>query len=211
MAAIQQIMLALGGAKPLPEFVSAGTPNRVSTTVNTLPAPSIRPDGSKLIAIMAHVSSGSSLVSIPSGFNLVASDNSGQNSYYVYEKTAASESGDYAFTWANSGGNTGVVLCYQLGNTFTAGAVTKANSATTTAPSISPTVSGVLLQIFYVEAATTVSTAPSGTQRSVYTGNSPSLAVYEIAPSAAGATGDKTLVWSNSGQNGGNLIQLTNE
>ena len=208
MSAIQQVMMSLGGSKPLPEFVSAGTTNRVSNnTTNTLPAPGTISDGNRLLAILVADDSSRTISAVPSGFSLVYS----LNSYYVYEKTAASESGNYTFVWNANANSTGVVLCYENVSTILAGTAQEDSSATATAPSISPTKEGVLLQYFAALQNRTITTAPSGTQRAVHTGSSPSVALYEITPQAAGATGDKTLVWSNSTNVVGHLIQLTNE
>lgn len=209
MSAIQQVMMALGGT-PVPKFVSAGTPSRVANNAtNALPAPGTISDGNRLLAILVSDNSSRTISTGPSGFNLVYSDGSGGVAYYVYEKTASSESGSYSFLWNGISNNTGVILCYENANDEAPGTAGVATSTTATAPSITPSAEGVLLQIFATRQARTVATPPSGTQRAVYTANGPSLAIYEITPQLPSPTGDKTLVWSSSSDVMGHLIQLT--
>lgn len=210
MSAIQQVLMA--GGKALPLFVSAGAANRVSgPAAITLAAPGTISNGDRLIAFLFSETNGQTLTSVPAGFSEVITEGSANNTVAIYEKTASGESGDYTFTWsAGAGGKGGVVVCYRSVNTLTVGAVGRANSATDTAPGISPSDAGILCQFFAIEATATVSTPPSGTSRGAHTASAPSFAMYDIDPQAAGATGDKTLIWSGSNQNAGILLQLSN-
>jgi hypothetical protein len=209
MGASQQALLA-GGGVAFPEFVSAGSVQRVSSASSiTVPAPTSRPDGSKIIIVL-FATSVATVSSAPSGFNQVFFNNSTLNTFAVYEKTASAESGDYTFTWSTSVRSSGVALAYSVVGSFTVGAGARVNDTVSVASSISPTLQGVLLQMFATEVTSTVSVAPSGTSRALFTANDPSLAIYEISPQAAGATGTKQITWGTKGDTFALLIQLTN-
>lgn len=182
------------------EFISSSI-NRVTTTGNTVVAPTGIQNGDLLVALGINETAGRSLT-YPSGFNQRLLNNGTDNSVFVATKVASSESGDYTFTWSGSGNNTIAVLVYRnaTDSDRLIGSVTRASpSNTSTAVSISPTTEGALIGFFAQEDNENISVAPDGmTQRAAQTVSSPSLAIYDIVPNDTGATGDKTLRWADN-------------
>lgn len=203
-------MAAMGGAAGDPEvqFVSSSV-NRVVGN-NTITAPTGIQNGDLLVFIAFHVASTN--CTPPAGFTTILADGVNPNSIFVAVKIAASESGNYSCTYSSgSNSNTAAIFVYRNADTITpiVGAVTRSPSATVTAASITPSLSGALLAIFATESASTVLTPPSGmTQRGANTASIPSLAVYELNPSGTTATGNKTLVWSASADATGVQLQI---
>jgi hypothetical protein len=192
------------------EFISSSiirsTPQNITVT-----APSNIQDGDLLVSV-AYYTGSRTITSYPSGFTQIfASTNSG-GSLYVATKTASGESGNYTFNSSSTQGSATIsILVYRNAKEASplVGSITRADSNTSTAASISPTATGVLIGIFGNKGTRTVVTSPSGmTQRAIQTGSAPSLALYDILPNPAGATGNKTLVWSGSDDNVGLLVQF---
>jgi hypothetical protein len=178
---------------------------------NTVTAPTGITDGDLLIAFAFNVVAGRTLT-YPAGFSEKLLDNSTLNSVFVATKVASGESGDYTFTWGNnSDDNTVAILVYRnaTDSDRLIGTVTKADTDTSTALSISPTDEGALIGFFAVEVDEVVSVAPDGmTQRALQNNDVPSVAVYDLVPNSTGATGDKTLSWEDNEDNVGFLMQI---
>ena len=202
----------MGGlADPDVQFVSSSV-SRVSTSTNTVTAPSGIQNGDLLVAIAFHVGATSGLT-VPAGFTIRLSDYVSQpNSLYIATKIAASESGNYSFTFSGgANANTVAILVYRNADTLAPfiGASTRATSATATAASITSPIAGAMLAIFATESTSTISTPPSGmTQRVANTASTPSLAVYDLIPNGTTATSSKTLVWSSSADAVGIQMQV---
>lgn len=211
---LAKLLAGAGGnsARALPSFVSSSI-NRVTTADNTVTAPSNIQNGDLLVAICFNNQNGK-LVTPPSGFNVFHTENAVTNSLLVATKTAASESGNYTFTFDSSpADNTVAILVYRNATQVnTIGTITRAASATATAASITPTYSGTLCAVFANESSASVSTPPSGlTQRALQSGTTASLGVYDLSPQAATATSAHSLVWSVSGNVASIQFQVTNE
>lgn len=184
------------------EFISSSI-NRVDTASNTVPAPSGVQDGHLLVAF-AFVNRDGRTLTLPAGwtqrqiFNKAADK---EATLIVATKVASSESGDYTFLWNASNNNTIAVLVYKNATDTDRliGAEQGDRGRTITAPSISPTQEGALLTFFGNNGARAVGTPPAGmVERVIQTASSPSVVVYDLVPSEAGATGDKTLTWSGT-------------
>jgi hypothetical protein len=190
------------------EYISSSI-NRTTAALNTVTAPTGITNGDLLVALGYNDRSGRTLT-YPAGFAERLLDNGTRNSVFVATKIASGESGDYAFTWNNNENNTIALLVYRnaTDSDRLIGTVTKANSETSTALSISPINEGALIGFFALSDGETVSIAPVGmTQRALNTSN-PSLAIYDIVPNGTGVTGDKTLRWGNDDDVAGFLMQI---
>lgn len=206
-------MAAIGAAgRPQPTFVSSSI-NRVAVAANTVTAPSGIQNGDLLVAI-GYASNAGLTVTPPTGFSIQYTDTT-NSSMFVAVKTAASESGNYTWTWSSAVNNNVAILVYRNATALnTQGAKTySAASATGTGATITPTYTGTLVAAFGVSSNLSVSTPPTGmTQRAAQTANNPSFVIYDLAGQAASATGDKTITWSASNQNTSSLLlQITNE
>jgi hypothetical protein len=191
------------------EFVSSSI-NRTTAALNTVTAPTGITNGDLLVALGINNQTSRTLT-YPAGFTERLLDNSTLNSVFVATKIASGESGDYAFTWSAANANTVAILVYRNAKDSDRliGTVTKADSDTSTALSISPTNEGALIGFFALENDENVITAPVGmTQRALQNASSPSLAVYDIVPNDTGVTGDKALRWGNDNDNAGFLMQI---
>lgn len=199
-------------ARPQPTFVSSSI-NRTTTAGNTVTAPTGIQDGDLLVAI-GYSSSTGLTVTPPTGFAIQYTDTT-NSSMFVAVKTAASESGNYTWTWSSAVNNNVAILVYRNATALnTQGAKTySAASATGTGATITPTYTGTLVAAFGVSSNLSVSTPPTGmTQRAAQTASNPSFVIYDLAEQAASATGDKTITWSASNQNTSSLLlQITNE
>lgn len=206
MSAIQQMLLAGSSIA----FVSSSVNHEVSSETNTVTAPTGIQDGDVLIAISFNGGISRSISSYPSGFSQLFIDSTGTNATTVASKVASSESGDYSFTWNSSGRSSIVILVYRAitnsGPLF--GALTRTDSFAATATSISPTGNGVLIAAFFIEDSTTISVPPSGMALRSSQSSDPACAIYDLVPSPAGATGDKTAVWASEDTNIGLLFQF---
>jgi hypothetical protein len=190
------------------EYVSSSI-NRTTAALNTVTAPTGITDGDLLVAFGYNEDSSRTLT-YPAGFTERLLDNGTLNSVFVATKIASDESGDYDFTWSNNR-NTVAILVYRnaTDSDRLIGTVTKADSETSTALSISPINEGALIGFFALSDNKAVSIAPVGmTQRALQTASSPSLAVYDIVPNDTGATGDKTLRWGDNDDTAGFLMQI---
>lgn len=129
----------------------------------------------------------------------------------VFTKTAGgSEPSSYSFD--QTGGARSCVMATYRG---VAGAIdvqstgtNAANDATATALSITPTKPGLLLASFGLRTLGTVSSPPAGMSYVNGLSATVSMALYELSPSSAGATGNKSLTWSSSTNSGGWMAQI---
>ena len=192
---------------PMPVLISSST-SRTTTAGNTVTAPASIQDNDYLVAVC--VSTANNTITAPAGFTLQVSNSGAGMALSVYAKVASSESGNYAFTWSGAANNTISIMVYRsCDNVNASGVPAKASSATIPAASISPTVVGVLCAVFAQASTNTVVTPPAGMSQIIaYNAASPCLYIYELTPSATGATGIKTLVLSGSAQYAAVLFQL---
>jgi hypothetical protein len=205
------IDIARRGATPLRdvEYISSSI-RRVDGPSNTLTAPTGITDGDLLIAFGFSVRVNRT-ATYPAGFSQRLLNNGDNNSVFVATKVASGESGDYAFTWSGTDDNTVAILVYRnaTDSDRLIGTVTKADTNTSTAVSISPTDEGALIGFFALEDDKSVSIAPIGmTRRALQTAANPSVAIYDLVPNSTGATGDKTLRWADNEDNVGFLMQI---
>lgn len=195
-------------------FVSSSV-NRVTTASNTVPAPSGIQDGQLLVAF-AFITIEDRTLTLPAGwtqrqrFDQAAG---GEATLIVATKVASSESGDYTFLWGTgSKENTIAVLVYKnaIDTDRLIGVEAGNGLSTIAAPSISPTQEGALLAFFgNTFGARVVDTPPVGmVERAIHTASFPSVVVYDLVPSEAGATGDKTLTWSSPSNNALSALQV---
>ncbi len=201
--------------RPLPSYIS-GSFGRAASTSVTVTAPSGIQNGDLLVAL-SYVGS-TVTVTPPSGFSQIYADQVSNPGTTISVKTAQAESGNYTFTLSSSSNVTVAILVYR--NATAVNAISGVNrpgtsSATATAPSITPTYTGVLVAAFTNSSGTsTIATPPAGmTQRIANEGtsNPPNLTVYDLPKQDAGASGSKALVWSSSNTVSGLTLQITNE
>lgn len=209
----RDLVLAVGGAVSPSSFISSST-SYVTTAANTVTAPTGIQDGDLLIAVGFRPTPSGTTITPPTGFNVQYFENITDNVLFVASKVAASEAGNYTFTWSGAANNAISILVYRNATKVnTVGdKASSSSSATNTVSSITPTYVGTLLAVFGNSGtSTTIASAPGGmTQRSL-TSNNVNLAVYEQATQAASATGTKEIVWNSAGNVGGFLLQITNE
>jgi hypothetical protein len=198
-------------ARPLPEFVSSSAQRNANTSSITVTAPAGIQNGDVLVALT--YTGGAANITPPSGFLQIYNEQAANPQVTINTKIASSESGNYTFTLSTSRNTTAAILVYRNA-TFvnTIGDLNRASStATATALTITPSYRGVLLSSFSNSANVSVSTPPSGMTQRVAPINFPTVAIYELSPQEATATGDKTLVWSGTGTVSGLNLQITNE
>lgn len=188
-----------------------------------IPMPASIVVGELLVVIHFHDDSQVSDATGPSDWTrkVFRADVGGQTcAIAVWEKIAdGTEAATEFFGMTSVGhGQTGICLAYSDAIGISAiGTLLQGATETLTcvAPSITPASPGVLLAFFAMqeENGHTVATPPSGmTQRGFQNADGPTVAVYELDPSPAGATGDKTIVFSGgtgAADNMGILIQVT--
>lgn len=206
-------MAAMGGeARPQPTFVSSSV-SRTTTAGNTVTAPTGIQDGDLLVAVLFNVDPTAEPITLPSGWSRLTETETANNYFVLATKTAASESGNYTFTFDQAAANSIAILVYRNATRVnTVGTFGNASSATATAASITPTYTGTLCAMFTNETSSTVSTQPSGfTQRALQSGTTAAMGVYDLANQAASATSAASLVWSASGQVAAIQFQVTNE
>lgn len=183
-------------------FVSSSI-NRATTASNTVTAPSGIQDGQLLVAF-AFINREVQTLTLPAGWTQrqrFASAADDEATLIVATKVASSESGNYTFLWGTGSNNTIAILAYKNATDIDRliGAEQGAFAAAITAPSILPTQEGALLTFFGNNGARAVDTPPAGmVERVIQTASGPSVVVYDLVPSEAGATGDKTLTWSGT-------------
>lgn len=195
------------------QFVSSSINRVTGNATNTVSAPANIQDGDLLVAVAFNQGSSVTLNSAPTGFKQHLQDSTTDNCVYLASKVASSESGSYSFTWSTTNNSTVAILVYRGASDIApvVGTLTRnAASATATGASITPAaVAGMLVGVFAIEAATSISTDPSGmVLRTSQTAAPPSLAVYDAASNGGSATGAKTLVWGASGTNAGILFYV---
>jgi len=205
----------LGGAaaaRPQPTFVSSSI-NRTTTAGNTVTAPTGIQNGDLLVAVLFNTDPTAGPITLPSGWSRLTETETANNYFVLATKTAASESGNYTFTFDQAAANSVAILVYRNATRVnTVGTFGNAASATATAASITPTYTGTLCAMFSNETSSTVSTPPAGfTQRALQSGTTAAMGVYDFANQAASATSAASLVWSVSGQVAAIQFQVTNE
>lgn len=188
----------------------AGITYRNSTDARVNPSASIpisvpsgTANGDFLVLIIFGVSTGITVSSGLSAWTVRASSNLANNSYYIYTRTASSEPADYTPVMSASDSYRAVMLSYAnpTSGFDIAGNIVNGTAASQTLPSVTTGHQGALLAISMKEAAAgTIVTPPSGMvlRHFVNSGGTPAIAVYDLNPSPAGATGTKTIVWANT-------------
>lgn len=209
---LAKLLSGAGGnsAQVVPTFVSSSS-NRVNASTNTVTAPSGIQNGDLLVAVIFSDVTGPDTVTVPAGWSLNYFTSVG-DVLGVATKTAASESGNYTFTFSSSVTNTIGILVYRNATRVNTIGVSRVSSTIATAPSITPTYAGVLCAVFTTENSSTISSAPALTQRLTQLSVVPSMAIYEQSPQAASATSSYALTWSGASNNVvGMQLQITNE
>jgi len=212
-----KLLSSTGALRKPPAFVSSSVA-RYATLTNTVTAPAGIQNGDLLVAVGFNLFSGST-VSVPAGFNLVYLENSTGNTMFIAVKSAASESGDYSFTWSATNSNAVSILVYRDATRVnTVGAISRATSNTVTASSINPSYSGRLCAVFANEDDNVVvgSFPTDMTNRVSYIGSTgvrPGAFLIYDKYQAASSSGNKTLTFSvsNGPITAGLLFQITNE
>jgi len=135
----------------------------------------------------------------PSGFILQNSDTTGSVGIWLYKKTAASEGSSYTFSLSTNGAGSVIIASYSGGNGLISASDFSASTASSTlvAPSITPANSGILLCTYQQTGSRSLTSAPSGMTQRLGSG-SPLQYLYELDPSASGATGTKSLSYNNT-------------
>jgi hypothetical protein len=209
----QRLLMGAAGASvalPLPEFVSSSSAQGSSPL--TVTAPTGIQDGDLLVAVSFATSDQGGQNEPPTGFSIVTQKATSPppNASLIATKIAASESGNYVFTAGSN--QCAAILVYRNATCVnTVGEVAGIKSSTLTATSITPTYRGALLAFYGQETSSTVTTAPSGMTQRVLQAANPTIAVYELNPQEAAATGDKVLVLSGNSDSASYLFQVTNE
>lgn len=193
-----------------PTFVSSSINSSAGSAI-TVTAPSGIQNGDLIVAV-GFSRAANTTFTPPSGFNTSYVGSGGARTVAISTKIAASESGNYSFTWGVALGNVVSILVYRNATSVNAvGSTTEATSATGTAGSITPTYAGTLCAAFGIITTATISTPPSSfTQRSFLSSNN-SLAIYDLENQPAAATSAASLVWSTSANNASVQFQITNE
>ena len=199
-----------GGAGGGIKFVSSAIDTAGFGTTITVSAPAGIQDGDVLVAL-GSAPNGGSAVTPPSGFTVRLYDATPDPTFYVFTKTASSESGNYTFTFAGNAGNKVFAILVYRGATETdvlIGSVAKSDGFGITAPSISPTSNGALIGFYAVNAGPSTVTVPSGMTQREFT--SP-VAIFDAVPNPSGSTGTKTATFNDDDSIGGFLMQIYEE
>lgn len=211
----KETLLGAANAGPPPVFISSSIARSNSSGI-TVTAPTGIQNGDLLVAI-GFTPKVSSNVTLPSGFSIqtfigtgsVTADMSG----FIATKVAASESGNYTFTWTAN--PTIAILVYRNATTVNSiGATSEVNSTSVAAPSITPSYEGTLIAYFATVKGATISSSPSGmTLRASKTDPiSGALYLYDLAAQSATATGSKSATWNGTSDDTISfLLQITNE
>ena len=209
----RDLVLAAAGQAYFPTFISSST-SYVTTANNTVTAPSGIQNGDLLVAVGFRPTPSGTTITPPTGFNVQCFENITDNVLFVAVKVAASETGNYTFTWSSAADNSISILVYRDAtkvNTIGAKA-SNSLSATNTVSSITPTYVGALLAVFgNFGTPRAISSAPGGMTQRAFTSNNANLAVYDQSLQPASATGTRGIVWNSGGNVGGFLLQVTNE
>jgi len=194
-------------------FVSSAITQSANASVTVTAPLSIR-DGDLLVGFGFHRSA-SQTISYPSGFTGRLINGSSTNTLFMATKVATFESGNYTFAWGSAVANAVALLVYRRATDSDrlVGSLTRASAATTSASSISPTDSGVLVGFFASETSrgTAAGGDPSGMvlrASAVGSASTVSLYLYDILPNDAGATGGKTITWRDTSDTASFLVQL---
>jgi hypothetical protein len=203
----KEILMASSTLPPL--FISSSS-NRSTSDTNTVTAPSDIQNGDLLVAFGVN-DTANGLFSVPTGFTVVSLETGSGSAFFLATKIAVNESGNYAFTWLDTVGNTVSILVYRNASVVNViGAINYATGTTGTANSVTPTFDGILLAAFGLGRNATISTPPSGMNQRVLSTSQPALAIYDQDQNA-GSTGTKSVTWSQSSSNYSTLFQVTNE
>ena len=213
MSSRDLVLAANGSVSAGPTFVSSSI-SYVTTSSNTVTAPTGIQNGDLLVAVGFRTTSSGLTVQPTSGFNVQCFENITNNVLFVASKVASFESGNYTFFWTDAVSNAIAILVYRNAKKVNIVGVKASNpsSATNTVSSITPTYVGALLAVFgNFGTPRAISSAPSGMTQRAFTSNNVNLAVYDQAPQEASATGTRGIVWDSGGNVGGLLLQVTNE
>lgn len=201
MIGIQGIPMALAmGAKKPPLFRSSSVADGDAETV-TLSKPTGTASGDMLVA--AVFTRSDITITPPTGFTQRMLNTHADGSFGIYTKMAGgSEPASYDFDLDAYERFTAIMLAYQNAPALdVAGTDTidKENTTTIIADSITSTGLGTLIGFFAVRSGgESVSSGPSGmTLRAATAGADLTMWAYDLQPSAAGATGSKTLTIGN--------------
>lgn len=199
------MLLARGGGL---KFVSSASASVFSGTL-TVDKPAGVLGGDHMIAM---VWAGSSMTSLSlTGWSSVGSLFTGNARYAIFRRIAdGSEGSSFSFT-GTTGVRNGIIVAYRggAGLVDVLGAATIASGDTSTAASLTAAQKGILVSSFaLISSGFSVTTPPSGMVQRGFENSFQSAAIYELAPSPAGATGAKTLVWPGASNNGGIQLQI---
>lgn len=148
------------------------------------------------LLVVFGTSNAATTINMPGGWTTIVNDTAVADSYpryfIAYKKAGASEPSSYTFTWSGQFAVGLRVIAYKNGNGVdTVGTPNKQNTTSYVATSITTTKPGILL-FFNTRTAWATDSGPSGmTMR--YSTVGPSVDVWEVNPSPAGATGNKTI------------------
>lgn len=204
-----KLMGAAAAARSQPTFVSSSV-SRTATAGNTVTAPTGIQNGDLLVAILFNTDPTAEPITLPSGWSRLTETETAANYFVLATKTAASESGDYTFTFDQAAANAIAILVYRNATRInTVGTL----ASSVTASAIVPTYVGTLVGAFALENIRSVSAAPSGmTQRAFTSSSGPSLAIFDQANQQATDTGTKATTWNASQQDPISILfQVTNE
>ena len=193
-----------------PAFRSASTASGSGSSI-TLAKPSGVAENDLLLAVIGVRAQAD--VNSPSGFQSIERREDENPSLHIYAKSAtATEPTDYEFDLPSSEFFSGAMLCYQNSpqvDTSSLSPFEGTNDDTITANSITANEVGILIAVFVTRLNEPESSGPESMTQRVDLVGSPSLWVYDLDPSPAGATGAKTLTLSENARNKyGALVQI---
>jgi CSLREA domain-containing protein len=169
--------------------------------------------GDVLLASIAQPNDGA--VTPPAGWTLIRSDVQGTSvrQDLFYRVATGSEPASYVFNLAQSGQSAGAIVAYDGVDTTSPidvhGGQANTASASYTAPSVTPTVSGATLVAFYANTTGTVTTPPAGmTERADHPSAAGATEIADEELVSAGSTGTRTATGTSS-VNIGQLVALT--
>jgi hypothetical protein len=187
-------------AKPI-EFISSATANFTGTSGTVTVTTPTTATGDYMIAFQ-FCNMQNTNTTVPSGWTEVFRDASATNTLIIFTRTAvSSEPATHSFnvtTSATSRNSVGL-LVYRNASSQTLGAITRANSLTITAASITSAPKGTLLAAFFWEGTSQpITTAPSGMTSRLSTGfSTPFHHIYDETW-AGGTTGNRTASYSGT-------------
>lgn len=188
-------------ASPPPTFVTAnGIANTSSGASIVVPAPASIVSGNVLLMFIAN--DGVNVDPASTGWTLLGRNPNSDSVAVLYKTAGGSEPGTYTVTVSN-GWLAGQILQYS--NATTTGLTVGLNTSTTpnmTAPSVTPSTSGVLWITGYTNSSpTNLVSGPSGhTQRGAqFSGTGGAVWVYEHSTTSGSPTGTATATCTGSG------------